>query len=398
MNVRAGMVAAALALCAQSACAAFVEDFSAPTLARDPAAHKGWATFTGSGEATMTLTARDGHGVMDIDATHDRRNIWWATIKHAVSPYIDKNALGDPAKALRVEAKIRLSDAPRRVNLSLNHTHTTNYDTNLAEFDIPDTDWHVISYTDKTFDARPQDEVFAQLAIMDAGRQRLRIEIAYFKVSVVDAATAPPDLGRPLTYRPALPPLARYRNAVPAAQDAMVDAAYPWVNYRNWSNRTDCKRDTGCEVLSVSGSQIILLRFDLSHFKTKMPKGWGALELTTDHVDWAPTDQEEFGYLRMVEIKGGDPDWNRDTVTRDSFFAGRPAREVLNPQLIVDVPPAFARGGRTVLAVSPPVLQRLFSGKTKGLAILAQGAVNASFASSRSPDPKAQPTLYFDVQ
>jgi hypothetical protein len=53
---------------------------------------------------------------------------------------------------------------------------------------------------------------------------------------------------------------------------------------------------------------------------------------------------------------------------------------------------------KTLTAVSPPVLRRLLSGKTKGLALMAQGEIYASFASSQSPDESARPKLYFNVK
>ena len=92
-----------------------------------------------------------------------------------------------------------------------------------------------------------------------------------------------------------------------------MDAAYPWVNFRTWTAYEPDEGAVGTQVLSVSGSQMIVLRWDLSKFKGKTPDGWGILELTTNSVEWAPTNLEEFGYLRTVEIKGGDPNWTRDS-------------------------------------------------------------------------------------
>ena len=390
------LAALVLAFCAQAASADFVEDFSGKSLATDPQGHRGWMTLTGSGEATMTFKQEGHHGVVEIDATKDRRNIWWAVIKRAVSPSLDRSLLGRSDKALQVETKIRLSEAPRRVNLSLNHTRTTDFHSNLAEFDIPDTGWHVISFTAKSFDAKPDDEVFAQMALMDGGRQRHRIEIAYFKVSVVDAASAPPDLGNPMPYRPALPE--HFSNAVPVAQDAIIDSAWPDVNFRDWTELSPDEGTLGVKVLSVSGTQITILRFDLSAFKGKTADGWGILELTTSSAGWAPTNLEEFGYLRTVEIKSAAPDFERNTVTWNSLFQGKPVLDVLNGQLIYDVQPALQRAGKTRIAINPAVMQRLIDGTTKGLAIYTQGAVNATFASSEAPGREHRPTVYFNVK
>ena len=63
----------------------------------------------------------------------------------------------------------------------------------------------------------------------------------------------------------------------------------------------------------------------------------------------------------------------------------------------MDEPPELMKGAKTIIPVSPMVMERLFSGKTKGLAIYSQGAVNASFASSEAKDPKNRPVLYFEL-
>jgi hypothetical protein len=71
---------------------------------------------------------------------------------------------------------------------------------------------------------------------------------------------------------------------------------------------------------------------------------------------------------------------------------------VFNGQLIVDAPPAIHRGETTLIRINPAVMARLLSGQTKGIAIYPQGAVNASFASSQSPNPRYRPKLYFNVK
>ncbi|MDR3525953.1 MAG: hypothetical protein P4L57_01650, partial [Rhizomicrobium sp.] len=154
----------------------------------------------------------------------------------------------------------------------------------------------------------------------------------------------------------------------------------------------------GAEVLNVNATQMIILRFDLSKFKGKTPDGWGILELTSQAVAWSPNNQEEFGYLRTVEIKAGDPNWTRDSVTYDSFFQGKPELDVLNGQLIFDTLPALQRAQATLISINPAVLARLMSGETKGLAIYPQGSLNASFSSSQAPGPNFRPTLHFNVK
>ena len=372
----------------------FLDSFDR-TLIVDPRGQEGWAGLTGDGDARIALGRQDGHAVMAVDAREDRRGIWWAVMKRSVSPFIDQHALARPDRELRVEARVRSHHAPRRINMSFNHSRTSDFHANLAEYDLPDTGWHVVSLTTRGFDALPGDEIFVQLAMIDWGVDAFRLDVDYVKVEVVDPAEAGPDLGSPLPYRPELPPLDSFSTILVPAADAMVDRAWPEVNFRFWSDMSD---GDPSPALSVSSSQMILLRWDFAAYRDRRPTGWGVLDLTTESVQWAPTALEEFGYVRIVEILYGDEGWNRDTVTLDSFRAGRPLAEVLNGQLIVDVPPSPKRGGKTLIPVSPPVLQRLMAGRSRGLAIHAQGAVNATFHSSADPDEGRRPKLYFNAE
>jgi hypothetical protein len=70
---------------------------------------------------------------------------------------------------------------------------------------------------------------------------------------------------------------------------------------------------------------------------------------------------------------------------------------VVNGQMIIDVDPAQTRDGSVLCTLSAPVLKRLLTGKTKGLALLPLGAVHASFLSRENPDASLQPTLHFNV-
>ena len=392
------VAALAAAMLWTGAQADFVETFKGDKLAADPTFQNGWGTLTGSGEASVAFTQKNHHGFMTVDGRKDRRNIYWALIKRSLTKDIDMAKLLTPGHAVRVEVKLRISDAPRRVHFQINTNRTTDYDANLREFDLGDTNWHVISWTHKDLDVKAGDQVFFTLGMTDMGRALYTTEIEYVKASVVDTATTPSDQGPPLVYRPALPPLASYAQAVPVAEDAVIDSAYPWANFKSWSNMTDGDGSQGCIVLAANGAMTSLLRFDLAAFKGKTADGWGVLALTTDSVQWAPTNLEEFGYLRAVEIKAGEANWTRNTVTRDSFFGGKPELDVLNGQLMVDVPPAIHRGETTYVRINPAVMQRLISGETKGIAIYAQGEVYASFASSQSPNKGYRPTLYFNLK
>jgi hypothetical protein len=373
----------------------YYEDFVGAPVNLDPEARTGWGFQTGDGQARMSIGQRGGHAVVEVDARNDRRNIWWAMIRRSISHAIDPAELARPDRELRVEVRVRPSAAPRRINLHFNHSRTTDFHSHLMEYDLPDTGWHRLSFTTEGFDALPADEIFVQLAMIDWGRDLFQLDVDYIKVEVVDPQAAGPDFGSPLPYRPAIPPPVSFEHGLATAADAMVDTAWPDINFSTWTDTSDPGRPP---ILTVSSSQLILLRWDLSAFRGRASAGWGVLELTTQGVHWAPTDEEEFGYLRVVEILGGDSDWTSQETTLASFLAGAPLTEVLNGQMMIDVPPTFERRSKTRISVSPPVLERLISGRTKGLAIYAQGAVNAAFRSGLSPDEADRPRLFFNVK
>jgi hypothetical protein len=169
-----------------------------------------------------------------VDATRDQRGIWWALIKRRVSGSLDLALLERPGYELRIEARVRTSHAPRRVNLHLNTQRTTDFHSHLMEFDLPEAGtWQTVSMTTRDFDARPGDTVFGQLALMDWGRDRYRVDVDYFKVDVVAAATAEPDVGEAVPYHPPIPDPGAFVHSVPAVAAAVVDRRHPDVNLRH---------------------------------------------------------------------------------------------------------------------------------------------------------------------
>jgi hypothetical protein len=388
-----GMTALSAALPAR---AQFLDEFDHTPIPRDPEALEGWSFFTGDGEATMDLRGDGaGHASILVDATRDRRGIWWALVKRRVSGPLDLERLARPGQELRIEARIRVSHAPRRVNLHLNTQRTTDFHSHLMEFDIPDTDrWHTISMTTRDFDAGPGDTVFGQLALMDWGYSRYRVDLDYVRVDVVDPAEAGPDLGEPLPYRPPIPDPGAFAHAATAAEAAVVDLGHPDVNLHDWG----VEDDDGCErLLTVSGTQTVVLRFDLRPFAGHTVTRAGLLELTTHSVLRAPADLEEFGEVRVVEILGGDPGWREETVTLDGLRRGKALDQVFNGQMIIDVPVAEERGARTFVTISRPVLQRLVDGRTLGIALRPLGAIVASFLRGAETEGASAPRLLLDT-
>ena len=92
---------------------------------------EGWFFFTGDGNAAMDFVQMDGYARIIIDATNDKHNVYWTLIKRDVTEYLDLNKLKDSTYQLRVEAKVRLHNAPHRLNFMVNTQRTTNFHIDL---------------------------------------------------------------------------------------------------------------------------------------------------------------------------------------------------------------------------------------------------------------------------
>jgi hypothetical protein len=86
------------------------------------------------------------------------------------------------------------------------------------------------------------------------------------------------------------------------------------------------------------------------------------------------------------------------TVTTDRFCNYEPLNRVLNTQMIIDWPVTPGDGAKTYLTISKTVLQRMIDGKTRGIAIKALGAIDASFYSMENDQGKHGARLHFNIQ
>lgn len=359
----------------------------------DGDAQAGWITATGDGEAIVNFTQRNGVASLYVDATQDRLNLWWAIARHRITG-LNMSKLALATHELRVETRIRVSHAPRRVNLHVNHQRTTDFHSHLMEYDISDTtQWHTISMTTRNFQAQPGDTIHAHLAMMDWGLGKYRVDFDYFKVDVVDRRTAPNDMGNPLPYHPAVRSVADFPFYIDAAQDAIIDTQFSERNFYGWKLTGPSIEDI--PVLSVSGTQIAIIRWDVSKIKNRTVKGSGVLELTPYNVQRSDDFNKDFGMVRICEITGGDPQWTETSVTMDNFRGGRPLDDVINAQMIIDDSVTWNKKGKMSVTLSQPVLQRLIDGQTKGIAIKPLGSVNAVFL-GREINGSA-PRLYFQT-
>ena len=355
----------------------------------------GWVSLTGDGEATIDFRQKNGIASLYVDATKDEMNIWWALTRRRISG-LDIKKLMLPEYELRVETRIRVSHAPRRVNLHFNHQRTTDFHSHLMEFDIPDTvNWHTISMTTRDFETQPGDVINAHLALMDWGVKTYRIDFDYFKVDVVNRDTTPPDVGNPLPYHPPIADPATYAIHVDAVHDAMVDCEFTDKNLNNWIFRQTPGEPV--PLLAVSNTRIVIMRWDFTDHRDKKIRAAGLLELSPHSVQRSPDFQKDFGMVRICEILAGDPEWDEETVTFDNLRGRLPIDEVINTQMIIDDSITWNSNQKVLFTISQPVLQRLIDGKTLGLAIKPLGAVNASFF-SKEAQPDTAPRLYFDIE
>jgi len=365
---------------------------------------EGWFFFTGDGDATMNMVRMNGYARIRIDATKDKNNVWWTVIKRDVTSFLDLSKLKDPSFELRVEAKVRISNAPRRVNFMLNTQRTTNYHQHLMEFEIPDTTgWHIISYTTKNFDAVPGDTVYVQFCVTDLGWDKYYADLDYYRADVVNVNEIGPDKGELLPYHPPVPDVGTFSNHIDVTQDCLINSEFPDVNFNNWYVINE---DGDTHILTVNGNQWAILRWDFEQFKNHKVDGPGLLELTTYSVPkggnfieaYGSDLGEEFGKIRVIEIFGGESGWDENKVTYNNFMNGNIYSDVFNTQMIFDTEISDEQGSKNYITISKPVLQRLLEGKTKGLLIRPLGAIDASFYASENKAGNDAPKLHFNIK
>jgi hypothetical protein len=365
---------------------------------------EGWFFFTGDGAATMDFIQRDGYASIYVDGTKDKYNVYWTLIKRDVTDFLDLAKLEDPAYQLRVETKVRVHNAPRRLNMMVNTQRTTNYHIDLMEFDIPDTmGWHVISMTTRRFDAHPGDTVYVQLCVTDYGLDKYYVDLDYYRADIVNVNLAGPDRGELVPYHPPVPDVSTFLNHLNVTHDALINSDFPDVNFNNWHVKD---KEGDIPILTVNVNQWAILRWDFKKYKNCKADGAGLLELTTHSVPrggnyiqaYGEDFGTEFGKVRVIEIIGGEPMWDQNKVTWASFMQGDVYSNVFNTQMIFDADLSDEPGSKNFITISKPVLQRLLEGKTKGLLIRPLGALDASFYGSEDREANNSPKLHFNIK
>ena len=375
--------------------AQFIDNFDGPKV-------EGWFTILGDGSAKLDLAQQDGYLRMAVDGTADKYGVYYTLIKRDIKRYIDVQKLSDPAYELRVEARVRTSAAPRRVNFMLNTSRTTNFHEHLREYyiDTPN-EWHTISFTTKNFDAKPGDTVYVQFCATDFGPGKYDVDLDYYRADVVRRDTAKPDLGEPLIVHPPVPDTATFSQHLGVAHDSPINVDFPDVNFNDWHAQDQSGPQ---RVLTVNGNQWVVMRWDFDKYHAKKAAGAGILELTTfsvplggKYIDRFGQDLgEEFGMIHVIEILGGDPAWDQEKVTYNSLTRGAKYADVFNEQMIIDLPLAEKPGGKSYYTIPRPVMQRLLEGKTKGLLIRPLGSIDATVFASEDAEGRG-PKLHFSL-
>lgn len=362
----------------------------------------GWQIFSGDGWATVGLIQNNGYATLQIDATKDPYNVWYAIMKRNVASFLKLNALKGADTELRIEARVRVYTTPRRVNIMVNTQKTVDYHHDLMEFELQDTAWHVISMTTKDLDAVAGDSVYVQFNVTDFGWDKYQVDVDYIKADIINIKKAGPDKGIQIPYHPLIPPTSTYSNHQPAQHDALLNSDYPVVNLNDWHVK---ENENVVKVLTVSANQWAILRWDLQRFKNSKAVGAGLLELTTQSVAtggnyieaYGQQLGEEFPRVKIIEIFGGPVDWDQTQITFENFMQGKPYEEIFNTQTTYDKAVSDAPHSKNFITISQPVMQRLLNGTTKGLLIRPLGAINATFYASENQDGELVPKLHFTV-
>lgn len=364
---------------------------------------EGWFFFTGDGTAKMDFIQKDEYARIIVDATSDRYNVYWALIKRDVTKYLDLKKLEDPSYQLRVEARVRVHNAPRRLNMMVNTNRSTDFHIDLMEFDIPDTsNWYTISMTTKKFDALPGDTVYVQLAATDYGLGKYFVDLDYYRADIVNIHEAGPDKGELVPYHPPVPDLNSFSTILNVTHDALINSDFAEINFNDWRVN---EQGGESRILTINSTQWIILRWDLEKYKNLKVDCAGLLELTTQSFSFGGNYIEtfgeefgmEFGKVRVIEILGGNPVWDQTNVTYNNFMLGSNYASVFNEQMIYDTEISTEPGSKNFITISKPVLQRMIEGKTKGLLIRPLGAVIASFYASEDKSGNA-PKLYLNFK
>jgi hypothetical protein len=256
--------------------------------------------------------------------------------------------------------------------------------------------------TTRDFDAGPGDTVFVQLGVTDWGPDKYFVDLDSYRAEVVRRDQAAPDKGEPLVYHPPVPELTTFTQHLGVTHDSVINTDFPDVNFNDWHIQEPSGQ---ARVLTADAGQWIVMRWDFGNVRTAKAAGAGILELTTASLalggkyieHWGQDFGEEFGKIHVIEILGGDPAWDQETVTYNSLLQEGKCADVFNTQMIIDLELAEKPGGKAYFTIPRPAMQRLLSGQSKGLMVRPLGAVSATVYASENKAGNG-PRLHFSTE
>jgi hypothetical protein len=342
----------------------------------------GWATRTGDGEIIFQQRYTGNSVILKIDPHTDIQNIWYAFIHQDISASIDVNQLHSPEYELRMEARVKISHAPRRVNMYLSELDNGGY---LREFDIPEADkWHTISMVTDTFIPAKGRPIMTQISLMDWGISDIYcLEVDYIKVDLVNRNGVYPEYGFPLMYRPPIEAPEAFEKAFIVSKSISLDTVWSDLNL----NSIRCIEDS-IRLLQINPSGFFILTWDFSSLSDQevAMAGSGQLDLFTYQIIRLSNSPKDFGEIRVCEIYGDKQNWDINLLNYNQFLDDQQLDNRINTQTIMDTKPSELRAAKTTINISKPVIDRLLSGRTIGLAIMPLGYISASFYSDDLSD------------
>lgn len=223
-----------------------------------------------------------------------------------------------------------------------------------------------------------------QISLMDWGISSIyTLEVDYIKVDLVNKNQAHPAFGLPLIYRPPIEASDAFDKVYVATKNVSLDSLWPDLNMNSLLNAEDSTK-----LLHLNTSGFTLLAWDFSSLSAHeiATVGSGQLEIYTHQISLLADSPKDFGELRICEIYGDMQDWDADSFCYNQFVGDNKLENKINTQTIIDTKMQAKKGAKTVVTISKPVMDRLLSGKTKGLAIMPLGYISASFYTNDFPD------------
>ncbi len=350
----------------------------------------GWRTITGDGNIIFRQKVEGGSAVLNVDSRMDKRNIWYAFMHQSISDVIDMDKLSLPEFELRMEARVKPSHAPRRINMYLSSLDTGGF---LREFDLEKAnEWYLISMVTDGYSFDPEKPLMTQISMMDWGVSDIyELHIDYIQVDLVNINDNHIQHGLPLEYHEVLKSSSYQEEII--ANTNLIDKSFPDEVITPWLT---VDGNDSISVLQVDQSKIILLNWDLTKFKGKHVKGTGQLELSTQALLRRKDSPKDFGMIRLCEIMNTNTNWKNDSLTYNRFKGNRELHKLIVSQCIVDSKVQPVKEGKTIVNISQPVLQRLIDGRTNGIAILPLGLISAAFFDSSNG--QLAPVLRFNSE